>query len=221
MIRGILFDLDGVLVRTDELHGRAWKQVTAEENIPFDPVIARRLLGLGRMESLGVVLEAAPRAYSPTERTALAERKNAIFQRLMHGLTPADVVPGARRLLDELRGRGIRTAIASSSRNARALADRLELTAFLDAVIDGNDLTHFKPHPEVFLLAAERLALRRRECVVVEDAAAGIEAAHAAGMRVLALGTPDTLPGADGWVHRLKDVSVETLLTVGSHDATE
>jgi len=221
MVRGVLFDLDGVLVRTDVLHRRAWEQITAEENIPFDAVLARRLLGLGRMESLAAVLEAAPRAYSPAERTALAERKNAIFQRWVQGLTPADVVPGARRLLDELRGRGMRTAIGSSSRNARAIADRLELTALFDAVIDGNDLTHFKPHPEVFLLAAGRLALRPRECVVVEDAAAGIEAAHAAGMRVLGLGKPETLPGADGWARRLKDVSVETLLTVGSHGATE
>jgi len=215
MIRGVIFDLDGVLVTTDELHYRAWQQLADEEGIPFDRRINERLRGVSRMDSLAILLERAGRSYDELERVALAERKNVRYRELLRTLTPADVLPGAREMLAELKRRGIRVAVASSSRNARTILDRVGLTGSLfDAIVDGNDITRSKPDPEVFLLAARRLGLAPAECLVVEDAAAGIEAGRRAGMHVFGIGTPETLPDAPRAARGLADVTVDELLDV-------
>ena len=214
LIRGVIFDLDGVLVATDEAHYRAWKWLADEEGIPFDRMINQRLKGVGRMDSLNIILERATRVYSAEEETAMAERKNAAFQARLAKLTSADVLPGARRLLDDLRYRGIKIAVASSSKNARLILDRLGLRGGVDAVADGNDVTHSKPHPEVFLLAAERLGLPPRACLVLEDARAGTEAGRRAGMAVFGIGTPQALPGVEHLAPGLVGVTVDLLLAI-------
>ena len=147
MIRGVIFDLDGVLVLTDELHFQSWRQLTAQEGIHFDRAVNQRLRGISRMESLEIVLERAPRTYSPAEKVALAERKNAAFLALMEKLTAADLLPGAVRTLIELRRGGIKTAVASSSRNTRPIMERLDLFRYFDVVVDGTDITRSKPDP--------------------------------------------------------------------------
>ena len=215
MIRGVIFDLDGVLVLTDELHFQSWQQLTAKEGIYFDRQINERLRGISRTESLEIVLERAPRAYTPAEKVALAERKNAAFLALMAQLTPADLLPGAVATLIELRQRGIKTAVASSSRNTRPIMDRLDLCRYFDAVADGTEITRSKPDPEVFLLAAERLGLPPAACLVIEDGVAGIESARRAGMAVFGIGTPQSLPGVARVAANLTHVSVDALLTVG------
>jgi beta-phosphoglucomutase len=212
MIRGVIFDLDGVLVTTDELHYRAWKELADAEGIYFDRRINDRLRGVSRMESLGILLERSPRAYSEEEKAALAERKNARYRELLQSLTPADVLPGVREVLGGLRTRGVRTAVASSSRNAAAILERTGLAGAFDAAVDGNDIRHSKPHPEVFLLAAGRLGLAPAECLVVEDAMAGIEAGRRAGMAVFGIGTPETLPGIRNLATDLAHVTVDELL---------
>jgi beta-phosphoglucomutase len=215
MVRGVVFDFDGVLVRTDELHCQAWKRLAEEEGIPFDPTVGARIGGLGRMDSLEVLLECAGGVYSDAQRLALAERKNAAFLDLAKMLTSADAAPGAVLLLDELGRRGIKTAIASSSRNARMMIERVGLAGRFDCVVDGNDVQHTKPHPEVFLLAARQLSLPPGQCVVIEDSPAGIEAAGRAGMRVVGVGSTESLGGADLVVTSLANVTADDLLHLG------
>ena len=212
MIRGVIFDLDGVLVTTDELHYQAWKQVADQESIHFDRTINHRLRGVSRMESLEIILERAGREYSPEQKLAMANRKNNLYRELLQTLTPADILPGVNTVLAELRRRGIKMAIASSSKNTPLILSRVGLKDAFDAVADGNDITHSKPHPEVFLLAAQRLGLPPADCLVVEDAVAGIEAGRRAGMAVLGIGTPETLPNVQPLATSLADISVEQLL---------
>ncbi len=215
MTRGVIFDLDGVLVSTDELHYRAWQSLAQQEGIDFDRRTNDRLRGVSRMESLHIILEQAPRTYSRQQRLSLADRKNETYRALLEGIGPADVMAGARELLAALTERGISVAVASSSRNARLILERIELLDRFDAVVDGNDVTRAKPHPEGFLTAAHRLGCRPEECLVFEDAAAGIEAARRAGMRVFGIGTPQRLPGVRPLAAGLAEVTVEQVLNAG------
>ncbi len=215
MIRGVIFDLDGVLVTTDDLHYRGWKQLADEEGIYFDRQINERLRGVSRMESLEILLERSPRTYTPEQKTALAVRKNATYRRLLDTLSPKDLLPGALETVVELRRRGIRTAVASSSKNTPVIMERLGLGPFFDAVADGNDITRSKPDPEVFLLAAQRLGLPPAECLAVEDALAGIEAGRRGGMPVFGIGTREKLPGVERLTPDLAHVTVAELLAAG------
>lgn len=196
MIEGVIFDLDGVLVTTDDCHYEAWKRMADEEGMPFDREVNRRLRGVSRMESLDIILENAGRVYSGEERTALAKRKNAYYVDMIHGLGKDAILPGALETLEKLRRLGIKLAIGSSSKNAPAILDRLGLAGFFDAVADGNQIQRSKPDPDVFLLAANKLGLQPANCLVVEDADAGVEAAVRAGMRVLAVGAAKGNPRA-------------------------
>lgn len=214
MIRGVIFDLDGVLVSTDALHFRSWRQLADEEGIPFDRAINHRLRGVSRMRSLDILLEQSARFYDAAEKRAMADRKNAMFLGLVSGLTPSDILPGAGACIETLRNRHIRLAVASSSRNARRILERLGLGATFDAVVDGNDIVESKPHPEVFEKAAGLLGLSPGECLVVEDAPAGVEAARRAGMRVFGIGGPGVLPGVARIAAGLDRVSADELLSV-------
>ena len=194
MTRGVIFDLDGVLVTTDDLHYRAWRQLADEEGIPFTREDNHRLRGVSRMESLEILLERATRHYSTAEKVALAERKNTYYRALLPSLTPDDLLPGARALLLDLRRQGIKIAIGSSSKNARQIMELTGLPPLVDALIDGTHIAASKPDPEVFLRAADALGLPPAACVVVEDAEAGIEAGRRAGIPVFGIGTPESLP---------------------------
>ncbi len=211
MICGVIFDLDGVLVTTDELHYQSWRQITDAEGIYFDRTINHRLRGISRMESLEIVLERSPRTYSAEEKAALAERKTAFFRKLIDKLTAADLLPGALAMVRELRRRGLKTAVASSSKNTPLILEQLNLRQYFDAVVDGNDITHSKPDPEVFLLAAQRLGLPPANCLVIEDAVAGVEAARRAGMSVFGIGTPQTLPNVPRLAPDLAQVTPDEL----------
>ncbi|MFG0283830.1 MAG: beta-phosphoglucomutase [Phycisphaerales bacterium JB039] len=187
-IEAIIFDLDGVLVTTDELHYRGWKAIADAEGIPFTREDNHRLRGVSRMESLDILLEKAQRPYSDDEKRQLAERKNAIYVQSLASLGPGALLPGAPETLRALRARGIKVAVASSSRNARTIIDRLGFGPLLDVIVDGADAARSKPAPDLFLTAAERLGAEPAACIVIEDATAGVEAAVAAGMAVIAVG---------------------------------
>lgn len=188
MVKGVIFDLDGVLVSTDELHYTAWLAMAEREGIAFDREVNHRLRGVSRMQSLDIILERAPRAYSSAEKAALAEYKNELYVALLDALTAADVLPGVLDTLDALTARGVRLAVGSSSKNAKKILTKTGLIGRFDAIADGTDITRSKPDPEVFLCAAERLGLAAGDCAVVEDAAAGIAAAKAGGMLACAIG---------------------------------
>ena len=217
-IGGIIFDLDGVLLATDELHYQSWQELADAEGIPFDRTINQRLRGVSRMRSLEIILERSSRPYSTTEKEALAERKNDRYRQLLETLTHDDLAPGAIELLTELRRRDAKVAVASSSRNTRLILQRLGITALFDAIVDGNDILASKPAPDVFLQCAERLGVPPEACIVVEDAAAGIEAARRAGMAVIGIGPPASLPGAALIHATLADLTADDLLRAGRRE---
>jgi beta-phosphoglucomutase len=203
LIKGIIFDLDGVIVKTDELHYRAWKRLADAEGIFFDREINNHLRGVSRMASLEIILERSPRTYSAEEKNRLASIKNQYYVELLKTLTPDDIMPGVTKTLEELKRRKILTAIGSSSKNARAILEQIKLANVFDAVADGNDIINSKPAPDVFLKAADMLGLRPAECAVVEDAEAGIAAAKSAGMLAIAIFDAKRSRLAD---HKLEDI---------------
>ncbi|MDO9628646.1 MAG: beta-phosphoglucomutase [Acholeplasmataceae bacterium] len=187
MIKAVIFDLDGVIVSTDELHFLAWKYISDQEHIEFSKTINHRLRGVSRMASLEIILEKAKRAYSNEEKEALAEKKNNYYIELLSSLTPKDILPHVLEVLGKLKEKGIKIAIGSSSKNAKAILRQIRLIDIFDEVADGNDIINSKPAPDVFLIAAKKLGLNPKDCAVVEDAVVGIEAAKAAQMTAIAV----------------------------------
>ncbi|MDO4336865.1 MAG: beta-phosphoglucomutase [Eubacteriales bacterium] len=185
--KAVIFDLDGVICFTDRFHYQAWKTLADSLDIYFDEKINNRLRGVSRMASLEIILENAREEYTQEEKNLIAEKKNDLYKDLLKNMSPADLSEEVRDTLQELRKRGYRLAIGSSSKNTKFILERIGLDGFFNAVADGTDITHSKPSPEVFLVAAEMLGEKPEDCAVVEDAKAGIEAAKAAGMTALAL----------------------------------
>jgi beta-phosphoglucomutase len=206
-VRAVIFDLDGVIVSTDAMHYRAWKSIADDEGIYFDERINNRLRGVSRMESLEIILERAARSYSEAEKQALADTKNARYVELLKGLTPDNVPRDVLRGFAVLRARGIKIAVGSSSRNTPVILRQIGLEDAFDAIADGNDTERTKPAPDVFLVAAERLGVEPAECLVVEDAEAGIRAAKAAGMVAAAIGDATRSAEADYRLTGIGDVS--------------
>ena len=208
-LEGIIFDLDGVLCRTDRYHLAAWRTLAGRLGIALPPDAAERTRGVGRMESLDIVLGERSKDFTREQKRALAEEKNALYREYLAQLTPADAEPLARETLAELRRRGVKLAVASSSRNAPLILDKLALSALLDAIIDGGMISRSKPDPEVFLKAAAALALPPARCAVVEDAQSGIEAARRGGFLAIAYTpTPRRLTNADAEIHKLTQLPV-------------
>lgn len=185
--KAVIFDLDGVICFTDKYHYQAWKALADRLGIYFDEKINDRLRGVSRMASLEIILERAEKEYSQAEKDAFTAEKNDAYRKLLKNMSPADLTDEVRDTLAELRRRGYRLAIGSSSRNTKFILERIGLGGFFDAVADGTDITRSKPDPEVFLVAAEKLGIAPADCAVVEDAKAGVRAAKAGGMTALAL----------------------------------
>ena len=212
MVKGMIFDLDGVIVSTDDCHYLAWKRMADEEGIFFNREINERLRGVSRMESLEIILERAAKTYTDAEKAAMAKRKNDDYVDLIGKLTPGDILPGAMEVLSALKARGIKIAIGSSSRNTPIILRQIGLDQAFDAVADGNQITRSKPDPEVFLLAAKLLKLAPADCVVVEDADAGVEAALAGGMRALGVGSASANARATWRASSLQSVDLDRIL---------
>lgn len=186
--KGIIFDLDGVICSTDEYHYRAWKQLADRIGVPFDRTVNNRLRGVSRMESLEIILEKSPVAYSEAEKQAMAAEKNEIYRTLLAQMSPRDLSDEVRETLERLRAAGLRLAIGSSSKNTPLILGRIGLDNWFDAVSDGNNIARSKPDPEVFLKAAGMLQLSPADCLVVEDALSGAQAGHAGGFAVACVG---------------------------------
>lgn len=185
----IIFDLDGVICSTDEYHYLAWKQIAEGLDIPFDRETNNRLRGVSRMESLNIILEqySGP-VLTEAEKQDLADEKNEVYRRLLQNMSESDCPAEVRAALVELREKGLLLAIGSSSKNTPMILEKLGLGQFFDAVSDGNNILHSKPDPEVFQKAAEMLWVSPSRCLVVEDAISGVQAGHAAGMKVACVG---------------------------------
>lgn len=187
-MKGIIFDLDGVICFTDNYHYIAWKKLADQEGIYFDETINHRLRGVSRMESLEIILERAEKEYTEKEKMDMATMKNDIYVKLLESMTEKDLPKGVKETLLQLREKGMKLAIGSSSKNAKLILKQLGLESFFDAVSDGTNITKSKPDPEVFLKAAEFIGESPENCLVVEDAKAGVDAAIAGGFASAGLG---------------------------------
>jgi kojibiose phosphorylase len=194
-IKAFIFDLDGVLTDTAKLHADAWRRLATEHGWPFDQSLADCTRGVPRDESLRLVL--GDRQVDEATFKALMQQKNQYYVQAIEQLTPADVLPGVLDLLAEIDAAGLKWAVASASKNARQVLERLNLLGRAHAVSDGRSVINNKPAPDLFLHAAEQLGVPPENCVVIEDAAAGIEAAQAANMWTIGLGPADRTGGAD------------------------
>lgn len=212
ILKAVIFDLDGVIVSTDECHYQAWKRLADSEGIYFDREINKRLRGVSRMESLAIILERSHKVYSDEAKERMAQTKNDYYRNLIADLTPAQILPGVMAFLEGLRKAGLKLAVGSSSKNTPLILDRIGLAYFFDAVADGNEIKRSKPDPEVFLLAAAKLGIAPQNCAVVEDADAGIEAALAGGMTVLGVGAAAASPKATFRAQDLSAISAADFL---------
>ncbi|HBB05635.1 MAG TPA: beta-phosphoglucomutase [Firmicutes bacterium] len=188
MVKGVIFDLDGVLLSTDRFHFAAWKKLADKEDIPFDEKVNDRLRGISRMDSLNIILEKASKTYTEKEKIHMAEEKNETYRELLKTLKPEDVHPSVRETLLKLHQEGKLLAVGSSSKNAPFILKQVGLTSFFDAIIDGSMIERSKPDPEVFLKAAASLNVNPSEAVVIEDAFAGISAAKAGSFLAIGIG---------------------------------
>ena len=187
-IHAIIFDLDGVICFTDKYHYQAWKELADREGIYFDEKINDRLRGVSRMQSLDIILERASREYTEEEKESMAAMKNESYVKLLENMSTKDLSDKVKNTLDELRHRGYKLAIGSSSKNTKKILKQIGLVDYFDAISDGTNITKSKPDPEVFLKAADMVEEKPQNCLVVEDAAAGIDAACAGGFLSAGIG---------------------------------
>ena len=190
--KAVIFDLDGVICFTDKYHYQAWKQMADRMGIYFDEQINNRLRGVSRRESLEIILERYDRKLSEEEKQQLAEEKNAVYVQLLEKMSEKDLSKEVKDTLDALRRKGCKLAIGSSSKNAKLILNRLGLGNYFDAISDGTNISKSKPHPEVFLKAAEFLHMSPADCLIVEDARAGVKAANEGGFDSAGLGEAAT-----------------------------
>jgi beta-phosphoglucomutase len=206
-VQAVLFDLDGVLVDTAVFHYEAWKRLADELGILFDERVNHGFRGVGRMECLDKLLGSHAREVAGEEKRVLADRKNSYYLERVMRLRPTELAPGARALAMRLRASGIRMGLVSASRNARLVIQLLGITDWFDAIVDGDAVSKGKPDPQGFLLAASRLRVEVDQCVVIEDAEAGIKAGHAAEM--VCVGVGENATGADAAVAAVGELTVE------------
>ncbi len=210
-IKACIFDLDGVIVDTAVYHFKAWKRLADELGINFTEEDNERLKGVSRVRSLEIILELGHITKSPQEQEELATRKNNWYVDMISKMTPAEILPGAKEFLETCRAAGLKTALGSASKNSGTILDRIGLSDLFDAIVDGNHVSKAKPDPEVFLQGAQNLGVNPAQCVVFEDAIAGVEAAINGGMKVVGIGSPAILNRANLVVSGLDKMTIEKL----------
>jgi len=209
--KAIIFDLDGVLTDTSEYHYLAWKHLADDEGIPFTHEENDQYLrGVGRRESLMYIIRG--RHYTEDQIQEMMERKNNYYHELIKNMSPKDLVPGGRELVQEIRDAGIKTAIGSASKNCRTVLDSLQITDLFDGIADGNSVVNSKPAPDLFVYAAGLVNVPTPDCMGVEDADAGIEAIKTAGMQALGIGPKERFHRADKVLPSLANKHLQDLL---------
>ena len=209
--KACLFDLDGVIVDTAVYHFQAWRRLANELGFDFTEHQNEQLKGISRMESLDLILKWGNIILSEEEKIEWAARKNAWYLELVLKMTPNEVLKGVPAFLKSLRANGIKIALGSASKNSRLILEKIKMIEFFDVIIDGNDLTRGKPDPQVFLLGAEAIGCKPADCVVFEDALAGVQAGKAGGMKVIGVGDAKILHEADFVIKGFEEMTVERL----------
>ncbi|MER2002027.1 MAG: beta-phosphoglucomutase [Carnobacterium inhibens] len=214
MIKGFIFDLDGVLTDTAEYHYLAWKKLADRLGIQLDRKMNEQLKGISRMDSLDRILAIGNQMdrYTLEEKEKLADEKNEDYKELILKVTPNDLLPGIANLLADLRAKDIRLALASASKNGPVIMERLGIADMFDTVVDPATLAKGKPDPEIFIKGAQQLKLKPIECVGVEDAQAGIKSINAAGIFSVGVGTKEMMKEADYAVTSTKELKLEEIL---------
>jgi len=210
-IKACLFDLDGVVVDTAKYHFIAWRELAQELGFDFTEADNERLKGVSRVRSLKILLEIGGIELDDKRKEQLAAQKNENYVGYIQRMNPDEILPGVEDFLKKLKENGIRIALGSASKNAPLILKQIGLTHMFDAIIDGNSVSKAKPDPEVFLKGAEALNVEPGDCVVFEDAQAGIEAARNAGMHVIGIGHPDNLKNADFVIPGFEEMTIEKL----------
>ncbi len=210
-IKACLFDLDGVIVDTAKYHFIAWKEMAAGLGFDFTEKENELLKGVSRMRSLDILLEIGKITKTGEEKLRLAEQKNQRYLEYVNQMTEEEILPGVAKFIDDLRSNGVLIALGSASKNAPLIMERIHLAEKFDAIVDGNSVTKAKPDPEVFLKCAAMLKVNPKECLVFEDAQAGIEAALNGGMKVIGVGSPENLSLADYLIPGFKKLDYELL----------
>jgi len=213
-IKACIFDLDGVIVDTAIYHYKAWKRLANHLGFDFTEEENEKLKGVSRVRSLELILEWGGVSKSAEEQKHLADLKNSWYVDMIQEMQPDEILPGAKEFLEAARAAGLKTALGSASKNSETILQKVGLTHLFDVIIDGNKVSASKPDPEVFLKGAEALGIAPKNCLVFEDALAGVQAALAGGMKVIGIGTPQNLPGANVVVAGLHEVSIELVQTV-------
>ena len=215
IIRGALFDLDGVVVFTDKYHYLGWKRLADEQGWSFDEELNHQLRGIPRLASLQVILDHNGVTLSDEEKEAHAGRKNDYYKESLQGINESDLYPGVVGCLTRLKAEGVKLGLCSSSRNAMTVLERLDLARLFDVVVTGHDFERAKPDPEIFLLGADRLGIPPFHCIVFEDAYSGVEAGLGAGMKVIGVGSKEVLPNAPEVIQDYSEIDVPALLDTG------
>ncbi|MBS2098939.1 beta-phosphoglucomutase [Carboxylicivirga linearis] len=213
-IKACLFDLDGVIVDTAKYHYIAWRELAKELGFDFTEKDNERLKGVSRMTSLEILLEIGGVTLTDEEKLRLADKKNENYRTFILKMKPDEILPGAKSFLKELKAKDIKIALGSASKNAMTILERLELTNLFEAIIDGTKVSEAKPNPEVFLKGAEALNVQPEECVVFEDAEAGVEAALAGNMRCVGIGSASVLGKAHMVVDGLHQMDYNKLISL-------
>ena len=210
-IKACIFDLDGVIVDTAGYHYQAWKRLANQLDFDFTLEDNEKLKGISRKESLELILKWGMVSKTSVEKEELARLKNSWYVEMISGMTPADVLPGALQFLKDVKTSGYKTALGSASKNAGIILNKVELTNYFDAIVDGNVVTASKPDPQVFLKGAKMLDVDPLACVVFEDAIAGVEAAKNGGMKVVGIGSIELLTDADLIIGSLQEMNISLL----------
>ena len=207
MTQCCIFDLDGVIVDTAKYHFLAWKEIAGELEITFTEKDNERLKGVSRMASLDILLSLGSLDLSEERKSEIAERKNKIYLEYIMKLKPEDLLPGVERFIISLKEKGVSIALGSASKNAVTILRQLEIESLFDAIADGNNVNKAKPDPEVFLKAASMLNKNSNDCIVFEDAIAGIEAAKAGGFKCIGVGNPELKDKTEYIINGFDDIS--------------
>ncbi len=215
-VQAFIFDLDGVVVFTDKYHYLGWKKLADDQGWELDEYLGHQLRGVSRIPALEIILEHNGVELLEEEKHRLADIKNEYYRAFLQDISTNDLYPGAVELIKAVRERGVRTALASASKNAGTVLDALGLTLLFDAVVTGNDISRSKPDPEVFLISAERLGVSPERCLVFEDAYSGIEAAINAGMHAVGVGDRERLPNAPLCVTDYGELALDDLIARGT-----
>ncbi|MES2279676.1 MAG: beta-phosphoglucomutase [Bacteroidota bacterium] len=210
-IKACIFDLDGVIVDTAIYHYQAWKRLANQLGFDFTEHDNEQLKGVSRTRSLEIILQLGGVTKTEAEREELASLKNTWYVEMISKMRPDEILPGAKEFVEACRAAGIKTALGSASKNSMMILDKVGMTNLFDAIIDGNKVTKAKPDPEVFLKGAEELGINPSECVVFEDAIAGVEAAKAGGMKAVGIGEPLVLIKADIVLPGLFEMTLDKL----------